>query len=656
MFENRMDKPRKLKRKEKEALSKQGSSGMMNEKRTLVEREKLIYLLGLFAAVFGFLLYAQTINYSFTLDDHVAIDSNAFVKKGLGGIGSILTTSYHYGNWFSADDLYRPLSLVMFAIEWQFFPNSSVIGHLVNVLLYALTGFLLFKTLCAVMKHNVWVPFCTTLLFLAHPVHTEVVASIKSRDEILCFLLSIASILWLIQFLQTSKRSKLTLSVVSFFFALMAKESAITLLVIIPMLLFVFKDVPIGKGFFRMMPFIIAALVYIGIRAMILNGIYNTKEVLLYDNVLVIAPDVFSRLATAIYVLGRYLLLLFLPIHLSMDYSYSEITILSFNDYRVLISLALYLFITIFALLKIRKKDLMAFGILFYLGTIFLVSNLLIMIGTLMGDRLLYMPSLGFCFFIAVLFARIFKVEATDNREYKLMSFFKSHSKPFVLLGLVLILYSFKTVTRSPVWKDDLTLHLSGIQDSPNSSRNHHNLATQILNTRALVEPDPLKRDSIFQVCIDGYKKSAEVYPQNAEAYSDMGFVFMQRGDLLRADSCYNLALKYKPFDAKTMNKKGALLFEQKKYYEAKEWLIKAVELSPGFTIALKNLGNCYGAMNDLDQALFYFKQSLNYDMEDVSRIDVYRKISDIYSMLGNESLSASYAAKANSLESGQKK
>ena len=656
MFENRMDKPRKLKRKEKEALSKQGSSGMINEKKTLVEKEKLIYLLGLFAAVFGFLLYAQTINYSFTLDDHVAIDSNAFVKKGLSGIGSILTTSYHYGNWFSADDLYRPLSLVMFAIEWQFFPNSSVIGHLVNVLLYALTGFLLFKTLCAVMKNNVWVPFCTTLLFLAHPVHTEVVASIKSRDEILCFLLSIASILWLIQFLQTLKRYKLTLSVVSFFFALMAKESAITLLVIIPLLLFVFKDVPVGKGFFRMAPFIIAALFYIGIRAMVLDGIYNTKEVLLYDNVLVIAPDVFTRLATAIYVLGRYLLLLFLPIHLSMDYSYSEITILNFNDYRVLISLVLYLFITSYAIFKIRKKDMMSFGILFYLVTIFLVSNLLIMIGTVMGDRLLYMPSLGFCFFTAVLFARIFKIEDAARSEYKLMSFLKSHSRAFALLGLVLFLYSFKTVTRSPVWKDDLSLHLSGIQDSPNSSRNHHNLAAQILNSQALVEPDLLKRDSLFRVCIQLFQKSAELYPANAEAYSDMGYVYMLTGDRHKADSCYDLALKYNPYDVKTLNKKGALLFEQKRYSEAKEWLIKAVDLSPGFTIALKNLGNCYGAMNDFEQALFYFKKSLDYDTDDVSRIGVYRKISDIYSILGNESLSGSYAAKANSLESTQKK
>src|ERR1700722_10492242 len=86
--------------------------------------KKLKISLGVIIAAFAFILYAQSISYKYTLDDHFVISDNEVIKQGFAGIPAILKTDYLFG--FSNGDysgpIYRPASLILFAIEWQFFP------------------------------------------------------------------------------------------------------------------------------------------------------------------------------------------------------------------------------------------------------------------------------------------------------------------------------------------------------------------------------------------------------------------------------------------------------------------------------------------------------------------------------------------------------
>src|ERR1700733_11899449 len=142
-------------------------------------------ILGIIAALFGFILYASTIGHDYCLDDVAVIKSNSFTQMGVSGIPTLLRTYYWQGSCNINAGLYRPLSMILFAIEWQFFPNAPHVYHFVNVLLHALIGYLLFSLLTKLFaKTNLVFPFIVTLLFLAHPIHTEVVANIKSADEL----------------------------------------------------------------------------------------------------------------------------------------------------------------------------------------------------------------------------------------------------------------------------------------------------------------------------------------------------------------------------------------------------------------------------------------------------------------------------------------
>src|ERR1019366_7370252 len=114
---------------------------------------KLKISFGIFIFAFAFILYAQSISYNYTMDDHPVTDQNKITKQGLAGILTLIKTDYWFG---FKDDLrgpvYRPASLVVFAIVWQFFGDSPHIYHLINVLLYSLTCLVLFLLLIKLFK------------------------------------------------------------------------------------------------------------------------------------------------------------------------------------------------------------------------------------------------------------------------------------------------------------------------------------------------------------------------------------------------------------------------------------------------------------------------------------------------------------------------
>src|SRR5690349_6440116 len=151
--------------------------------------DKTVVMVGLIAAALGFLLYANTFGHYYTLDDYSSIKDNWVVKGGLKNLGIIFSTEYRYGTWNSPGSLYRPIPLAMFAFEWQMAPDKPFIAHFFNVALYALTGWALWITWRRILvNYPPALIAMTVLFFMAHPIHTEVVCNIKSRDEIMALL------------------------------------------------------------------------------------------------------------------------------------------------------------------------------------------------------------------------------------------------------------------------------------------------------------------------------------------------------------------------------------------------------------------------------------------------------------------------------------
>lgn len=179
-------------------------------------------------AVFVFVIYGNTINHGYNFDDEYVI-LNQQVQQGIKAIPDIFTSKY-----FTSEDQsygYRPITKVTFAIEYSFFGLNPKISHIINLLLYALTGILLFYFFIKNFKaYPQWFWLLATILFLSHPIHTEVVNSLKNREEILSFLFGLLSILYVFKYSKTSNFKNLFISVLGVSASILSKESGVLFL------------------------------------------------------------------------------------------------------------------------------------------------------------------------------------------------------------------------------------------------------------------------------------------------------------------------------------------------------------------------------------------------------------------------------------------
>ncbi|HET6991847.1 MAG TPA: glycosyltransferase family 39 protein, partial [Bacteroidia bacterium] len=277
----------------------------------------------------AFLLYVKTIWYDFTLDDIAVIKENDFVHEGFGGIGKILHTFYWAGYKAYAtlnSGLFRPLSLILFAIEWKFFGLSPHPFHFVNVVLYAISSFLLYRTLREIFReYSLTLPFLATILWIVFPAHTEVVANVKSADELLSMIFFLMCMRQLLKWSRENQNKTLLLSGLYFFLSLLSKEGAILFIPVIVLVFIQFKKKTLKEIFLPLAVLGVVSILWFSWHTYVISHAATPKITYTYhDNSLVAAPDAISRVSTAMLMQGKYLLKSFTGFPLSYDYSYNE--------------------------------------------------------------------------------------------------------------------------------------------------------------------------------------------------------------------------------------------------------------------------------------------------------------------------------------------
>ncbi len=444
--------------------------------------------------VLGFLLYGYSLFSDYVLDDQIVITDNRFTKEGMAGIGKILSKETFVGYFGEQRDLvagarYRPLSLVTFAIEWAMFaPNEAnlpkmkagqkrdyngdefktvrIVHHFVNIVLYCLSALLLYRVLLMLFplkEDEEWyfnLPLVAALLFLLHPIHSEAVANIKGRDEIMSFLGVFGTLYYVLKYTETKSILRLVQAGIVFFLALLSKENSLTFLAIVPLTLYCFKNDDRKKLLSSSAPLWIATLLYFIIRVSIIGYLLsNGKEITDLMNNPFYGLVFNERTATVFFTLFRYIQLLIFPHPLTHDYYPYQIPIVNWSNPQSLAALAMYSLAGLYAVWAVFKhRSIVGYGILFYLITFSIVSNIPFSIGTFMNDRFIYLSSVGFCLIVA----------------YGLVHFFREENRRKIGLGLLVVLagaYSLKTITRVPDWKNTLSLNTSAIEVSPNSAR-----------------------------------------------------------------------------------------------------------------------------------------------------------------------------------------
>ncbi len=508
----------------------------------LNERARLIFLMVLTA-----LLYVNTFWGDYVLDDIMYILNNKYVLSGFSGISKIFTTDTLSGFVDSANDLaggrYRPFALMSFAVENGLWGNSPHISHLINITLFIIISFLVYTLFIRYfLKNNPDVAFISALIFIIHPIHTEVVANLKSRDELFSLLFLIAATLFLFRYVTANKKSIVLYlsSIILYFLALLSKENGVTFILLFPLMLYFFSKSDIKKIIRLTIPFLLTLFLYLVIRFSAVGMETHTSNVILNNPFL--NTTFITKHATIMIYLLKYIQLLFFPYPQSYDYSYNQIPITGFSNPLVWLSILIYAFVLIYSLLKIKSKNLISFSILFYLVSIFLVSNILIDTGAFLGERFLFQPSLGFSIFIGYI-----TVVAADKIKNS------NKTRSIIISGFLIILVcilGFRTIKRNHDWRNALSLFLNDVKVSPNSAV-ANNFAGVKLIEEANKKESQANRENLLSQSIPYFNKASEILPTYPDPYTNAAIALIHLNRLDEADTKIKLLKKADPIHPK---------------------------------------------------------------------------------------------------------
>lgn len=668
----------------------------------------------------AFVLNANTLTNGWALDDTLLITQNNFTRQGFSGIPEIWSNDVFVGylgqGGVETGGRYRPLSHTVFALQYAIAGNNPFLGHLTNVLLYALTCALLFKLLARIFPESgdgpFWsnVPLLASILYALHPLHAEVVANIKSLDEILAMLFTLLTAWFAVKADAGHRARNLLYSGLSFFLALTAKENAITFLAIVPLVVwYTTKDV--GRCAMHVGALVVPSMLYFILRS---AAIGPTPQIAWVDDFLsnpFHGATTMERIATGALIFAKYFELLLLPWPLTTDYYPPMIPLVGWNEARAIGGALLVVAVCVFGWAGLRKRNMTGFGLLWFLITYSVVSNVLINLGTPMNDRFLFMPSAG----AAVVFAALFSL-ALDRVRFPIA---KSVVRSVILL--VLVGFAAQTFSRNRDWHDDLTLFAHDVTVSDRSARCHVMYA-KLLVEAATKSPDTSQKEHQLNIAWHQLERGLALYPDYALAHGLLGKLAMDRKDYhaatghfiacLERDSTEEVALKNLAFIGRRMGEakdfagaerafRAAIHFDPsatepylfladalmrtgradssivlldhvtamkpdhadafrlkgevyavylKQPALAEENFLKAHSLNPTNVSVTDNLGVAAFKRQDYPRALEFFLKGLQAKPDDAPRL---RNVSETYRMMGDEVKASEFLRRSDEAERG---
>jgi tetratricopeptide (TPR) repeat protein len=536
----------------------------------------------------SFVLYANTLGHEFVWDDRELILDNPAVRVLDGQTVQKIFLEDFWRMVQPGGGYYRPLVTLSYHVHYKIFNGSPSGFHLVNVVWNAIVCMLVFVFVRMLFRNNVFA-LITAVIFAVHPIHTENVAWISGRTDLLATLWSLVSLICYVLAKRCGSFLYLAAGLFSFMLALMAKESSACLPLIIAVLEFgPFKsllqrrdDRKKGRARIPDKPSPAALLLYLAILIVYLllrRDVIGTSTST-YPGY---APGALGTIGLPLSILAGYVFKLVFPFRLNGEYDAPVPD--SFIDPHVLAGLAV-LAILIFIFIRYRRRPDLTLGIAVFLLGLGPVSNL-VPIGEISAERFLYLPSLGFALILGSLFASALSAKFPAVRQTSFgennFRFNKSSPLPGVLavvLVAVVAAFAVRTVTRNMDWKTDEILFAKTAEAAPNSYR-------ALLGVGMAHQ-----RHGRTQQAIEAYKKALEIKPDYADALSNLAGIYAQQRNIDEAARLLERALQAAPGSLQLLNNLGSIYFERKQFTEAAKLFERVIAIDPQQYVAQFNLG-----------------------------------------------------------------
>ncbi len=530
-------------------------------------------------ALLAFLPYANAIGAEFVFDDWVQIWAHPALRGPLDWL-AVLAAPLFPG------DLYRPLTIATFALDAWLFGHTAWWFHLVNVGLHVLVSLLVAYSAQQLFR-SARVAFLAGALFAVHPIHTEAVTGVVGRHELLAALLGLTATLAASEAARATRRRRLWLavSVGAFFLALFAKENSVLWL---PLMLLYRASFHCGTWRQALwaearrldwLAWLACIAAYLYLRFLVVGPLAPGLGVDFADNVLAHVPWT-ERVATALAILAEYASQFAVPLVLSADYSYPQVP-----PVQTLLEGRLWLGIALVAASLFtfwRRPGAVGFAALFPLLGLALTGNLLFPIGTVRAERLLYLPSIGLCWLLALAVEHLFRTRA---RTYAAL-----------FSTALLLAYAVRTWQRNFDWQTQAALFAATARDAPFSSKAHKNHAVE------------LQRAGQHELARQAYLRSWTLYPREEGTAFGLGTAYEHLGAFEQALAWYERALDIEPRHRGAHQNRCRLLIGLARWREAEQACRAGLRIAPAEPNLWKGIALAWEQLGEKEKARAAFR------------------------------------------------
>lgn len=538
-------------------------------------------------------LYARTVSYGFAFDDVSEVVRNDAVRS-LGNLARIFAS----GAWDGAGEsnaIYRPLTSATYAVNYALGGLSPAGYHAVNVALHGVVCWLVLA-LALRLGLSLWPSAFAALVFAVHPVHVEVVANIAGRKDLLASGFVLASVL---AHALARRRSGVGWAVAAPFAvaaALFSKESGVAALGLVAAgdLLFPARG-PDSRQRTRVLYGAYAALFagYLWARYAAVGSLGVPLDKIPYVENPAAHASTWVRLLTAVSVVGRGLVLMVWPHRLSPDYSFDAIPLVtSLADWGLAGALAGLGVLGAAGWHWRKSRPVVAYAVVWYVVALFPASNLLVPVGTILGERLLYLPSVGACLAGAEVLERLAARRFTRTRAG-------------AAVGVLAVLGA-QTLSYSAVWKDEVSLFRAAVETQGRSGKAHQLLAEALMEQGQAPE------------AVQEFEIAAAIFARSPEFPSgqliELGVGYERLGRWEDAEHLYCRILERKPGEADALWRLGVVRWAQDRRYDAVSLWKQVLSVAPDHGRALSDLGLAAASSGDTAGAEVFWSRAVASD------------------------------------------
>ena len=547
------------------------------------------------------LLYSKTVYFDYCIDDSIISDSLDGKVNSFNDLLSLFKLSYNNTD-------YRPIVFLSFGIERLLFEEfNPMVSHAVNFILYFLIclSALKFFEILFENKYGI-ILFFSVLLFCVHPINTEVVSSIKCRDNLLSMLFGLLSSSLFLKYYKEEKKKYLLLFIAFIFSCLSILSKLDGFGFLIFNILYAIQIKKNKKILFGLVSVLFLFSVYF------MNNLFRenlmvknldlplTPKVTITENPLALAFTLPNRLVASVNTVYFYFTKFTYTSSSKYYYGYNYYDVLSIKSLSFiggLIIITGFIFAFIYSILK--KEKIITISIIGIISTSIYALNFIQPVAGIIADRYIFIANLFFCLFVTyciIYFCKNFKIEKYG----------------FAILSVIMIVFSTVSFLRVNAWKNLKTLIDT---DAPNLYNSYEamRIASSVYMKEYESTTDVQKKNEYKEKCIFYALKGIEVYPKNYLLHQFLGQYYYKFNQVNQAKM--HLYISLKNDSTKSSNFYLGDLYYSIKNLDSSLYFYKEAFLNKeNSAVLINNISSVYYEMNDNDGCLKFNHDLLTKD------------------------------------------